>query len=300
MADFCIYCGKLLQNGVCTCAEFQTAQQQQMAAQQQILAQQMAAQQQILAQQMAAQQMGQGMPQGQPFGANMYAGGVAQNTYTQGAKDQLSKSKSLFVDFIKHPISMMGKMYTGEDKKTAVLMGVFHLLIFVLICLTKIPLLELGDKVGIGLKIAIAVGTFVMVHVLIAFGAAKYRHVSVNFMSVVGIFCVATIPSSAFLILAWLMSYISWTVCILCMMVALLSWIVLLTEAVGVTLQTNRDIAYWVSLGIMVLVVIISVFIIKKIAVGIATQLAVGALKGGADSLLGGLGSLGDLLGNMY
>ena len=37
MADFCIYCGKPLQNGVCTCAEFQTAQQQQMAAQQQIL-----------------------------------------------------------------------------------------------------------------------------------------------------------------------------------------------------------------------------------------------------------------------
>ncbi len=293
MAEFCIYCGKPLQNGVCTCNEFQVAQQQQIAAQQ------MAAQQ-MAAQQMASRQMGQGMPQGQQYGANMYAGGAAQNTYAQNAKDQLSKSKTLFVDFIKHPISMMSKLYTGEDKKTAVLMGVFHLLLFILICLTKIPLLEFNDKLGIGLKIAIAVGLFVMVHALIAFAAAKYRHVSVNFMSVVGIFCVATIPSSAFLILAWLMSYVSWIVCILCLIVALLSWIALLTEAVGVTLQTNKDIAFWVSLGIMVLVIIISAFIIKQIVVGIATQLAVGALKGTAGSLLGGLGSLSDLLENVF
>ena len=45
---------------------------------------------------------------------------------------------------------------------------------------------------------------------------------------------------------------------------------------------------------------IVPILSLGGIAVGIATQLAVGALKGGADSLLGGLGSLGDLLGNMY
>lgn len=291
MAGFCIYCGKPLENNACTCDDFQAAARQAMAqqaaAQQQAMAQQQAAARQ---QAMAQQQMWQGMPQnGQP---DMYMGGYTQNNYGENVKKQFSNSKGMFVDFIKNPISMMSKVYTGADKRTAILMGVFHMLIFVLICLTKIPMLEFSDKFGIGLKIAVAVGVFVALHALIIYGFAKYRHIPINLTSAIGVFCVATIPSSAFIIAAWLMSYVSWLVCGLCLMLGMLAWIVLMTDAVKVVLQLDNDIVFWITLLVMAIVIIITGIVAKQIVMGIAKQLAVGAITKSAKSLLGGLGSI--------
>lgn len=277
MAGFCIYCGKPLENGTCTCSDFQAARQAaaQQAAAQQAAAQQMAARQQVW--------QGNAQGNGQP---DMRAGGNGQDAYSQTIKTQFSSSKGMFFDFIKNPITMMKKVYTGADKKTAILMGVFHLLIFLVICLVKIPVLEFEDKMGIGLKVAVAVGAFVVLHALITFGIAKYRHVPVDIMSVIGIFCVATIPSSAFLIVALVASYVSWTILGLCLIMGLLAWIVLATEAVKVALHEDKDIVFWLIMLVMALVVIITAIVAKQIVMGIVKQLALSAITNSAGDFL--------------
>lgn len=270
MAEFCIYCGKPLVNGACTCDDFQAA---------------------------ARQQMQQGMQQnGQ---SNMYTGGgYTQSAYGENVKKQFSDSKAMFVDFIKNPISMMSRVYNGADKRTAILMGVFHLLIYVLVCLAKIPVLEVNDKLGIGLKIAVGLGAFLLLPALITYGFAMYRHIQINLTSAIGVFCVATIPSSGFIIAALLISYVSLAASVLCLVMGMLAWIMLMSAAVKAILQLDNDVIFWISLLVLAIAIIIGGFVVKQIVVGIAKQFAVAAAKKAVGGALSGLA--GSIFGNLF
>ncbi|MDD3369385.1 MAG: hypothetical protein PHP50_10975 [Lachnospiraceae bacterium] len=298
MGNFCKYCGKPLVNGACDCPGF--------LAENQTVTQNVNVEQPVNMQpdnqqvppnyqqvqpnyQQVPPNYQQAQPNYQQVPPNYQQ--VQPNFQQQAAKEQLNKSKVLFMKFLKSPVGMMSEVAGGGDKTSPLILGGLHLLVIILALLIRIPEMDMNEKLPIALKIAIVVGGIDLVNVALVFIAAQIMKLKASFRDYLCIFCLATIPSSLLCIAGLLFTYISIPLSIIILLMALVSWIILLTEATTVSLGVGKDLAFWIAMAVMAIVVLVCYLVAK--------QYVVSAIEDAAYGVMGGLGGLGDLM-DMY
>lgn len=175
------------------------------------------------------------------------------------SKEQFNKSKVMFLEFIKKPVTMMSGLKDNDDMLTPLLFGALQVILTLIF--TSIKLKSFSS----GLLIALAVIVANVVSAGIVFAVGKSKDSSLNFMKILELFCIATIPGTALLIVAFIFSFfwLGGTALFLC--VGFLSWIMLGYHAANEYIQMDKNLVFWIYLVIIAAVVIVVSIISKQV-----------------------------------
>lgn len=178
------------------------------------------------------------------------------------SKEQLNKSKVMFLEFIKKPVTMMSGLKDNDDMLTPLLFGALQVVLTLIFASIKLKSFQSG------LLISLAVIVANLVSAGIVFAVGKSKDSSLNFMKILELFCIATIPGTALLIVAFIFSFFWFGATVLFLCVGFLSWIMLGYHAANEYIQMDKNLVFWIYLIILAAVVIV-VSIISKQAVKI-------------------------------
>ena len=290
MANFCKYCGKPLENGVCDCEAFKNANPAPAAPETPVTPVTPVAP-------APAPQEYQQAPQGYqqaPQGYQQAPQGYQQNPYVQQpqapsatairAKGIFESCKTMFLSVIKTPDEAIKVNDAQPDKVPGLVMGGVQLLLFFLLTMIHIPVigefLETGDRAKIGLLFMLMALIGIIVVTVVSFIFGKKKNPTQTFVGVLSNFCVATIPGTALFLISFIMGFIALSIAILCFLGCFFTWILFSQEAVNTCMKGSHT-SVWVNL----LSIVIGFVVIYIIAYSQA--------ESALSDIMGGLNSLG-------
>lgn len=283
MAKYCSYCGKELVNGQCDCPQSQNARAQQWEQQNAQQWEQQNAQQweQQNAQQWEqdAQQWEQGAQQWQNAQPE-----AAPTDYAEMTKKHAGNLWTLILKALKSPMTAVSEEAAEPNHIPAFLSGAVYFLVFVLLILLRVPSVAeyvLGNKFMLGLKLALVmvVGEAVVMAVIFAF--AKLKKSDVDILSVVSVVCVTTIVPSAGYLLATIVSFVSIAFASAIFLGIFICWVMLNYEAVKACTKADGNIAFWMTLAVVLAAGLVVMLIFKSYLTGLVMSAAGDALMSG-------------------
>lgn len=184
MANFCRYCGKQLENGVCDCPESQAEREKEHVTEIPVMKE-------------THTQMDTGAAG--PAASGQAAGKITVSLDAgKLGQDFLSYLKGMF----RHPSTTIRNALTDADKTSQFLMLVIAALVSVImVTVTCKDLLDGGDRFKFGIMLALAIIAIRMVYGLIVYAVAKKSSPDVDVKSVLAAFSLTLLVDSAVMLL---------------------------------------------------------------------------------------------------
>lgn len=265
MANFCKYCGKSLENGVCDCPSA-VAESQQETVQ--------------------SQEVQQGVPQPQI----VYQQVIKQpSPQVEAAKASALDAKDVFLAAVKNPVSTMKKVYEENNNTACLIVGAVYLLLLFLFTTINIPMIgeymKAGGRAKIGLGLAFAAAVPIVAMAVAAMVLGKKTNPAVSFMDSLAVFCVATVPGTIMFTLSFLFGLFSALLGLVALLMCFFAWVILSIVGMNIVSKGREEVNFWVVLVVHIVCLLAILLVGRSIIESILT------------SALGGLGMAGSLFG---
>lgn len=172
--------------------------------------------------------------------------------------------KLLFLMFTS-PLSQIEKTKENKSRFPMIFWGFMHPITILTTMLIYIPVVNnyvsLDAKLALGSFIVLLVITTIFIHVIISFAFEKTRNKDTSFKHILSYFCLATIPVSLLIILAFLCNFIFIPLAIILYMLAYFAWLLLSLKATEVSLN-SKGYAFWIHILNTILALLANVVII--------------------------------------
>jgi len=189
------------------------------------------------------------------------------------SKQQFNKSKVMFLEFIKKPVTMMSGLEQTEDSITPLLFGALQVLLALIFGAIKMK----SFKCGLLLACAVIVANLVTTGVIYIVGMIKSK--KMDFVKILALFCIATIPGTMMFVLAFIFSFFWSSGAFLFISLGFLSWIMLGYHAANEYLPMDKDLVFWFYLVIVAIVLVFVYLIMKEVVSAYITNLIMGSLS---------------------
>ena len=278
MGNFCRFCGKPLVNGMCDCQSTQQSvtvgTETQTQPVQEPVAQQISQEnmmQQPYPQVQNTYQQPQGMYQQQMNYQQPYPQMGQPSAQSQVAKENAVKAKTLFVEAIKQPCTILYQIIPQGKCTGGAILGAVHLLLLWLCTTLNIPIpllgdyLETGDKAKIGFILLLIAGIPVVIMSIVGLLIGKKNNPRLTFVESLGVFDCATVPGSVIFLASFLIGFISPMMAALLLLVCYFAWLFMSMEAMNAVDNGSKDMHFWIVLAVNVVCIILIVLVGKNI-----------------------------------
>lgn len=253
MGNFCTYCGKPLENGVCDCEAFKKAND--------AVTETPKAEETVAEKPKAAPE--ESKTAQQPVNEQPKISPETKEKIKKLVKDCLA----LIVNVIKNPQGAIGMSDANADKTAPLVMGGVHLVLLFLLTWIHIP--QLGAMLGIlgraqvGFFLMLAAAIGILSAVFFSFLFEKRGETKRSFVTLLANFCVATVPGTLLFIFSFVFGLFSVQIASVLLMLSFLAWILFSQEAVDVSLKEN-GIGLWVNM----IAILVGLIVVSLIANG--------------------------------
>lgn len=259
MGDFCKYCGKPLENGMCDCEEFKKANVETPKQEEEV---------KTLEVEKAPEAAPEAVPEAAPVRQNVNAQPKISPETKAKLKELFKACFELTGNVIKKPQEAIGISDANKDKTAPLVMGGIHLILLFLLTWIHIPglgkMLKAGGRAQIGFFLMLAVAIGILSATLFSFLFEKKGETKRSFVAVLANFCVATIPGTILFVCSFIFGLFSVQIASVLLLLTFLAWILFSQEAVDVSLKES-GIGLWVNM----LAILVGVIVISLIANGL-------------------------------
>ncbi|MFT3952029.1 MAG: Yip1 family protein [Oscillospiraceae bacterium] len=264
MAKFCEFCGQPTPNGVCGCAEYQASVSSNVPPIQGNQNIPQSNMNQPNPQQYQNAQFNQQYP---PQGFQPQYQQQNGSNFTDASKKQLSKSKQLFIEFVKNPFKMISEINQIDDKVSPIIFGVLHFIIIYFFIYFKMNPTTANEKSidsSFSIKITMILLAITFVMTTVTYFVAKKFNRETSFRDNLSVFFVATIPASLILVATYIVGFVSTQFSVLLLFMAFISWVIMSFIGAMECIKADKNVVFWIFLAILAVVLAIAAYIIMK------------------------------------
>ncbi len=157
----------------------------------------------------------------------------------------------LFYLMFTSPLSQIEKTKENKSRFPMLFWGAIHPVTILVTTLIYIPFVNeyvsLDAKLVLGAFIALIVIVTILIHVTLTFAFEKLRNTTASYKYILSYFCLATVPVSLLIVLAFLCNYIFIPLGIILYMLAYFGWLLLSLKATEVALN-SKGYAFWIHI----------------------------------------------------